>query len=82
MNYFKQKVFNNFVLAYKLFLKALRSLETCLSVDNDLYGKVVSSLEPPISFHERFKVASVRFFTPGLNLVSSELYSFTFKLLY
>ena len=38
-------VFNKIVLANKLFVKALRSLETCLSVSNNLCGKLVPSLE-------------------------------------
>ena len=36
-------VFDNFKLADELFLKALRSLETCLSVNDNLFGKFASS---------------------------------------
>ena len=49
-------------LADKLFPKALQSLETCLSVNNDLFGKLVPSIESPITTDERSTVASVPFF--------------------
>ena len=38
-------VFENFILADKLFAKAEQSLVTCVSVNNSLYGKLVSLLE-------------------------------------
>ena len=47
-------VFEKFILADEPFEKALRSLETCVSVNNILSGKLVSSLEVPIKFNERF----------------------------
>ena len=49
-------VFDYFVLAEQLFAKALGSLETCVLVNNNLWGKLLSSLESPIMFDERFKV--------------------------
>ena len=76
------KVFGNFVLADKLFAKALQSLETCVSVNNNLCGKLVSSLEFPITFDKRFKVTSVVKFNPYFNLLRYELDNFTFKLSY
>ena len=76
------KVFGNFVLADKLFAKALQSLEICVSVNNNLCGKLVSSLEFPITFDKRFKVTSVVKFNPYFNLLRYELDNFTFKLSY
>ena len=38
----------------ELFAEALRSLKTCLLVNNILCGKLLSSLELPITFDERF----------------------------
>ena len=38
----------------ELFAEALRSLETCLLVNDILCGKLLSSLELPITFDERF----------------------------
>ena len=49
-------VFDDFILAEQLFAKALRSLETCVLVNNNLWGKLLSSLESSILFDERFKV--------------------------
>ena len=55
-------VFENFILAGELFAKAIWILETCVSVNNNLREKLVSSLEFPIKFDERFKITSVPFF--------------------
>ena len=46
--------------------------------NNDLCGKLASSLELPITFAERCKVTSVPFCIPGFNLLSCELDNFTF----
>ena len=56
------RVFGNFIFADKLFAKALRSLKTCVLVNNNICGKLVSSLELPITFEEKFKVTSAPFF--------------------
>ena len=61
-------VFNNFILGHEFFPK--------------LCGKLVSSLESPITFDERFKVSSATFLIPDFDLLSCELGNFTFKLLY
>ena len=75
-------IFNNFILADdELFLKALKSLETCLSVNNNLYGKLVSP-QSPVSIDERFKVTSVWFYIPDFSLPSCELDNFKFKWLF
>ena len=38
----------------KLFANALQRFATCLSVDNNLCGQLVSSLEWPIMFDDKF----------------------------
>ena len=48
--------------ADELFAKDLRSLKTCVSVNNNLCGKLILSLESPITFDESFKVPSVPVF--------------------
>ena len=48
--------FDNSILAEETFAKRLQSLGTCVLIDNNLCGKLVSSLELPITFDERFKV--------------------------
>ena len=56
--------------------------EICVLVNNNLYGKLFSSLESPATFDGSFEVTSVLFFIPNFNLLRCELYNFTFKLLY
>ena len=56
------RVLENFILAYEQFAKVLRIFENCLLLENNLCGKLVSSLEFPVKFYERFKVTSVPFF--------------------
>ena len=70
---FDSWVFDNFILGDKLFEKTLRSLETCVSVSNNLCGKLVLSLEWLITFEERFKVTWVLFFIPDFNLLNCKL---------
>ena len=74
-------VFENFILADERFAKALRIFETFVSVNNSLLEKLVSSLEFPVKFDERFKVTSVPFFILDFNILSWELDNFTFKVL-
>ena len=64
------------------FKKALGIFETCELVNNNLFAKLVASLELPIKLDERFKITSVPFFIANLNLLSYELDNFTFNLLY
>ena len=52
--------FSKFILANKPFAKALGVFETCVSVNNNLYEKLVSSLVLQIKFDERF-TTSVQF---------------------
>ena len=42
-----------------IILKALGSLATCLEVNKNLWGKLVSSLEIPIIFDDNLNTASV-----------------------
>ena len=53
---------DNFILAEELFAKALWNFETCVLVNNNLCGKLFSSLESPATFDESFKVTSVLLF--------------------
>ena len=69
-------------IADEPFAKALRISETCVSVNNNLYRKLVSQLEIPIKSNERFKATSVPFFIPDSNLLSYWLDNFTFNVLY
>ena len=58
------------MLTDQLFAKALRILNTCLLANNNLCGKLVSSLELPITFDESyFSTIFIRDF----NLLSCEL---------
>ena len=70
--------FDNFILAEELFAKALQILKTSVLVNNNLCGKLFSSLESPATFDESFKVASAPFFIPDFNLLSCKLDNFTF----
>ena len=46
--------FDNFILANKLYPKALTSLEACILVNNGLSGELVLSLELQITFNKIF----------------------------
>ena len=70
-------IVDNFVFAGELFPKTLRSFETCVLVNNNLRGKLYSSLASPIIFHERLKVTLVPFFIPDFNLLICELDNFS-----
>ena len=59
--------------------KALRNFETYVLVISNLWGKLLSSIESPITFDESFKVTSVPFFVSDFKC---ELDNFTFKVLY
>ena len=45
-------------------------INLCVSVNNNLFGKLVSSLKFRIKFDERFKVTTVPFFIADFNLLS------------
>ena len=63
----------------ELSAKALWIFETYLSVNNNLWGKLFSSLESPIIFGDNLKTTSVSFFIGDFNLFNREFDSFTFK---
>ena len=75
-------VFDNLILVDELFTKGLGRFGTCLLVNKNSCGKLVSSLELPIIFDDNLKTISVLFFIADFNLLSCEFDSFTFKLLY
>ena len=79
---FDNWVFENLILTDELLENALRMLETCLSVNNNLWGKLVSSLESPIMLGDNLITTSVPFFIADFNLLSYEFDRFTFKRLY
>ena len=60
-------------------MKGLQSLETCVSVNNNLYRKLVPSLESLITFDKRFTVTSVPIFIPDFDSLNAD--NFTFKVL-
>ena len=76
------RVFDNFILAEELFAKTLQSFETCVLVNNDLCGKLFSSLESPLIFDEKSKVTFAPYFIAGFDLLRCELDNFTFNVLY
>ena len=53
--------FDAVILAEELFGKVLRRFEICVLVNNNLCGKLFSSLESPTTFDEIFKVTLVLF---------------------
>ena len=71
-------VFENFILVDEPFVKALRIFETCVLFSNNLCEKLVSSLEIPIKFDEKFKVTLILFFIVDFNLLNYELDKFYF----
>ena len=79
MCHFMQLSFENFILTEELFAKTLWNLETYVLVNNNLCGKLFSSLELLTSFDEIFKATLVSFFIPDFNLFSCQLDNVTFK---
>ena len=74
--------FNHYILVDKLLAKGLWSFETCLSASDNSFGKLVSSLESPITFGNRFiEVSLIPLFIAGFNLLSCKLDNFAFTLL-
>ena len=80
--FFCSWVFDNFILTDELFAKALRGFETCVLVNNNLCGKLFSSLASTTTFDESFKVTLVPFVIPDFNLLSCKVDNFTLKVLY
>ena len=73
-------VFDKLISVQDLLEKALRRFSTCLSVSNNLWGKLVSSW--PTIFNDNLKNSPVSLFIAEFNLLSCEFDSFTFKLFY
>ena len=63
-------VWNTFISTDELLAKGLQGFETDLSVSNNLYRKLVSSLDSLIMLDDNIKVSSVSFFIANLNLSS------------
>ena len=68
--------FDNFTLAEKLFVKALRSFDTSVIINNNFCRKSFSSLESSAIFGKSFKASLVLFLIPDFNLLSCELGNF------
>ena len=79
---FDSWVFENLILDDESSAIPLRSLDICVLVNNNLWGKSVSLVVLPTTFDERFRVTSVPFFIPDFNLLSCESDNVTFKVLY
>ena len=79
---YQERVFDDFILADKLFAKDLQRLNTCLLVRDDLCGKLALLLELPPIFDDNRKVTSVLFFAADFNLPSYEFNIFPFTLSY
>ena len=77
---FDNWVFDNLISADELFAKDLRRFETCVLVNNNVWGKLVSL--SPIIFDDNLKTTSVSLFIAEFNLLSYEFDSCTLKLLY
>ena len=63
-------------------MKLYETSKHYVSHDNELFGKLVSSLESPVTFDERFKVNLGPCFIPDLNLLSCELVNSTLTVLF
>ena len=77
---YQERVFDDFILADKLFAKDLQRLNTCYLVRDDLCGKLALSLELPPIFDDNRKVTSVLLFTADFSLPSYEFNIFPFTL--
>ena len=65
--------FGNLKVADEQLTRGLQIFETCVSVNNNLCGKLILLLESPTTFYEGFKVISVPFFIADFNFLSFEL---------
>ena len=64
------RVFDSFILTGKLFVKYLRGLASCILVNNNLYGNLISSWGLPIIFDGTLKTAEEGFLTTGCGLIT------------
>ena len=65
--------FWQFFISWIIIWKSLQSFETCVVANNNLCGKLFSSLDSSTIFNEILKVTSALFFIPDFNLLSCEL---------
>ena len=79
---FDNWVFENLISGDKLFEKALRILETCLSVNYNSCGKLALSLKSPIMLVDNLNTTLVSFFIADFNLFNCEFDHLLYKLLY
>ena len=75
---FDNWVFKNLISVEELLEKDLQILETCLSVNNNLCGKLVLSLDSPIMLGDNLNITSVSFYIADFNLLSWEFDNFVF----
>ena len=73
-------VFDDLISVDDLLAKAFQRFLTCILVNNNLWGKLVSP--SPSIFNDNLKTSPVLFFMADFNLLSWEFDSFPFKLLY
>ena len=74
--------FDNLISVDVWLAKALRIFTTCLLVNNNLCGKLVSSSQLPIIFNDNLKTTSVSFFIADFRSLSCEFDNIIFRLLY
>ena len=74
-------VFDNFILAYEPFAKALWISKTCELGNNNCCEKLFCWLESPSKTDDGFKVSSISIFIPAFNLLICELDNYMFKML-
>ena len=75
-------VFENFILADESVANALRTFENCVSINKNLCGKLMSSLEFPIKFDERLEDWKFRtIFISYFDFLTCQLPKFTFNVL-
>ena len=79
---FDNCVFDSLISVDELLAKALQRFVTCLLVNNNLCGKLVSSSELPTIFDDNLRNTSVWFYIAKFNSLRCESDSFIFKLLY
>ena len=90
MHHLRQLTFWNLILAGELFAKIFTNPWNCVLVNNNLCGKLCSSLESPTTLDERCKATSVLlyykvtflFFVSDFSQLRCDLDNFTFKMLY
>ena len=70
------------IVAVEPLAEALPSFETCVLVNNNLCGKLVSLSNSPVTLYEKFNITLVPFFTLDFNLFSFYLDNNSSEVLY